>query len=81
MVTAIIILLLLCSGTCLNRYTKGIGKCDGLYSMSEYSGVDCTVCRNTQVLDCISSTVFSPLSICNQNMKLRKLSCPERVIY
>ena len=27
MVTAIIILLLLCSGTCLIRYTKGIGKC------------------------------------------------------
>ena len=26
------------SGTCLIRHTKGLGKCVGLYRMSEYSG-------------------------------------------
>jgi hypothetical protein len=37
MVTAIIILLSLCSGTCVIRYAKGIGIFFGLYRMSEYS--------------------------------------------
>ena len=39
MVTAIIILLSLCSGTCVIRYAKGIGIFFGLYRMLEYSGV------------------------------------------